>query len=76
MDELKIHELSLQFPHDKEMLIRFLNRNGLVFEEDIEAAYGIFTPEDELAGCGCCAGNLLNASLWTKASGGRTLLGA
>ena len=53
MDELKIHELSLQFPHDKEMLIRFLNQNGLVFEEDIEAAYGIFTPEDELAGCGC-----------------------
>ena len=76
MDELKIHELSLQFPHDKEMLIRFLNRNGLVFEEDIEAAYGIFTPEDELAGCGCCAGNLLKCFAVDERLRGQNALGS
>ena len=76
MDELKIHELSLQFPHDKEMLIRFLNRNGLVFEEDIEAAYGIFTPEDELAGCGCCAGNLLKCFAVDESLRGQNALGS
>ena len=76
MDELKIHELSLQFPHDKEMLIRFLNRNGLVYEEDIEAAYGIFTPEDELAGCGCCAGNLLKCFAVDESLRGQNALGS
>ena len=55
MDEFKIHELSLGFPHDRQMLIDFLSRHGLAFEDDIETAYGIFTLEEELAGCGCAA---------------------
>ena len=35
-EEFTIHEISLGFPHDKEMLIRFLSDHELVFEDDIE----------------------------------------
>ena len=38
-EEFTIHEISLGFPHDKEMLIRFLSDHELVFEDDIETAF-------------------------------------
>ena len=58
-EEFTIHEISLGFPHDKEMLIRFLSDHELVFEDDIETAFGVFDQDETLLGCGCCAGNLL-----------------
>ena len=47
-EEFSIHELSLRFPHDKDLLIRFLAEHHLSFEEDIEAAFGIFDSEEML----------------------------
>ena len=38
-EEFTIHEISLGFPHDKEMLVRFLSDHELVFEDDIETAF-------------------------------------
>ena len=58
-EELAIHEISLGFAHDKHMLIDFLSRHHLTYEEDIEAAFGVFASDETLVGCGCCAGNLL-----------------
>ena len=54
-EEFTIHEISLGFPHDKEMLIRFLSDHELVFEDDIETAFGVFDQDETLLGCGCCA---------------------
>ena len=65
-EEFTIHEISLGFPHDKEMLVRFLSDHELVFEDDIETAFGVFDQDEALLGCGCCAGNLLNALPWTR----------
>lgn len=76
MDEFKIHELSLGFPHDRQMLIDFLSRHGLAFEDDIETAYGIFTLEEELAGCGCAAGNLLKCFAVDERLRGQNALGS
>ena len=55
-DEYHVHEISLGFSHDKAMLTDFLSRHHLRFEEDIEAAYGVFDEEESLLGCiGCVA---------------------
>ena len=59
MTELSIHELSLGFSHDKQMLVEFLAKHHLNYEDDIEAAFGVFDSDENLTGCGCCAGNLL-----------------
>ena len=59
MTELSIHELSLGFSHDRQMLVEFLAKHHLNYEDDIEAAFGVFDSDDNLTGCGCCAGNLL-----------------
>ena len=49
-EEFTIHEISLGFPHDKEMLIRFLSDHELVFEDDIETAFGVFDQDETLLG--------------------------
>ena len=59
MTELSIHELSLGFSHDRQMLVEFLAKHHLNCEDDIEAAFGVFDSDENLTGCGCCAGNLL-----------------
>ena len=38
MTELSIHELSLGFSHDRQMLVEFLAKHHLNYEDDIEAA--------------------------------------
>lgn len=76
MDELTIHEISLGFPHDKEILIQFLADHGLHYEEDIEAAFGVFLPDDTLVGCGCCAGNLLKCFAVDESLRGQNALGS
>ena len=40
MTDLSIHELSLGFAHDKQMLTNFLAKHHLNYEDDIEAAFG------------------------------------
>lgn len=44
MTELSIHELSLGFSHDRQMLVEFLAKHHLNYENDIEAAFGVFVP--------------------------------
>ena len=36
MTELSIHELSLGFSHDRQMLVEFLAKHHLNYEDDIE----------------------------------------
>ena len=73
MTELSIHELSLGFSHDRQMLVEFLAKHHLNYEDDIEAAFGVFDSDENLTGCGCCAGNLLNALRWMRVSEDRML---
>lgn len=47
-EEFTIHEISLGFPHDKEMHVRFLSDHELVFEDDIETAFGVFDQDEAL----------------------------
>ena len=75
-EEFTIHEISLGFPHDKEMLIRFLSDHELVFEDDIETAFGVFDQDETLLGCGCCAGNLLKCFAVDEALRGQNALGS
>lgn len=75
-EEFTIHELSLSFSHDRQMLAEFLERHHLSFEADIEAAYGIFDPSEVLVGCGCCAGKLLKCFAVDQALRGQNALGS
>lgn len=75
-DELTIHEISLGFAHDKQMLIDFLAKHHLTFEDDIEAAFGVFDSDETLTGCGCCAGNLLKCFAVDESLRGQNALGS
>ena len=50
MTDLSIHELSLGFAHDKQMLTDFLAKHHLNYEDDIEAAFGVFDADENLTG--------------------------
>ena len=75
-EELTIHEISLGFAHDKQMLVDFLARHRLTFEDDIEAAFGVFDSDENLTGCGCCAGNLLKCFAVDESLRGQNALGS
>lgn len=75
-EELTIHEISLGFSHDRQMLIDFLAEHCLNFEDDIEAAYGVFDENENLKGCGCCAGNLLKCFAVDESLRGQNALGS
>ena len=75
-EELNIHEIHLGFPYDKCMLINFLAKHHLTFEEDIEAAFGVFDSDENLVGCGCCAGNLLKCFAVDESLRGQNALGS
>ena len=59
MDEVVVQELQLSFAPDKAMLQEFLRWHNLKLEEDVECAFGIFSEEETLCGCGCAAGKVL-----------------
>lgn len=75
-EELIIHEISLGFSHDKQMLIDFLAKHHLTYEDDIEAAFGVFDSDEKLTGCGCCAGNLLKCFAVDESLRGQNALGS
>lgn len=75
-EEFTIHEISLGFPHDKRMLADFLAAHHLKFEEDIETAFGVFDRDEELMGCGCCAGRLLKCFAVDESLRGQNALGS
>ena len=76
MTDLSIHELSLGFAHDKQMLTDFLAKHHLNYEDDIEAAFGVFDTDENLTGCGCCAGNLLKCFAVDESLRGQNALGS
>lgn len=76
MTELSIHELSLGFSHDRQMLVEFLAKHHLNYEDDIEAAFGVFDSDENLTGCGCCAGNLLKCFAVDESLRGQNALGS
>lgn len=75
-EDFTIHEISLGFSHDRECLIVFLDKHHLSFEEDIEAAFGIFDSDENLVGCGCCAGSLLKCFAVDESLRGQNALGS
>lgn len=58
------------------MLIEFLSKHHLFYENDIEAAFGVFDTEEALVGCGCCAGNLLKCFAVDESLRGQNALGS
>lgn len=75
-DVLTIHEISLGFSHDRQMLIDFLAKHHLTFEDDIEVAFGVFDSDENLTGCGCGAGNLLKCFAVDESLRGQNALGS
>lgn len=59
MDVAAVREIQLSFAPDRAMLRDFLRRHQLELEEDVESAFGLFSYEGTLLGCGCAAGNVL-----------------
>ena len=75
-DEYRVREISLGFSQGKSMLADFLSGHHLRFEDDIEAAYGVFDEKESLLGCGCCAGSLLKCFAVDEALRGQNVLGS
>ena len=58
------------------MLVEFLAKHHLNYENDIEAAFGVFDSDENLTGCGCCAGNLLKCFAVDESLRGQNALGS
>lgn len=71
MTDLSIHELSLGFAHDKQMLTDFLAKHHLNYEDDIEAAFGVFDADENLTGADAVPGNLLKCFAVDESRAGR-----
>lgn len=59
MDAAAVREIQLSFAPDRAMLRDFLRRYQLELEEDVDCAFGLFSHEGTLLGCGCAASNIL-----------------
>lgn len=75
-NEYRIRDLMLSLSFEKQLLVSFLEKHQLRFEEDIQIALGVFDEEEQLVGCGCCAGNLLKCFAVDDALRGQNILGA
>lgn len=74
-EDYRTEQLDPAFYADREMLQAFLKKNGLVLEEDVDCAFGIFDLEDNLCGCGCAAGSLLKCFAVEESLRGQNALG-
>lgn len=72
-EEITLREIELRY--EREALEAFLVSHSLRFEQDIETAFGLFSEEEELLGCGCAAGNLLKCFAVAEELRGRNALG-
>ena len=59
MEDYQIRALQLSFLPEREALEQFLHAHRLKLENDVECAFGIFSADERLLGCGCAAGKLL-----------------
>ena len=72
-EDLFVRKLNL--PLEQDSLCAFLTRHTLYWEDDIEAAFGIFDLDETLWGCGCAAGSLLKCFAVDESLRGQNALG-
>lgn len=75
LEDCRISPIPFSEPAARVELHTFLKRHGLQYEEDIEAAFGIFDSRDVLVGCGCAAGSLLKCIAVEPVLRGQNALG-
>ena len=76
MEDYQIRALQLSFLPEREALEQFLHAHRLKLENDVECAFGIFSADETLLGCGCAAGKLLKCFAIDEALRGQNGLGA
>ena len=75
IEDYSVRALSLRDPEDRAALYAFLRAQGLRPEDDLEAAFGILDADENLAGCGCAAGDLLKCFAVAESLRGQNALG-
>ncbi len=75
IEDYTVRPIPLQYGEERAQLKAFLAAQGLAFEGDVDAAFGVFDEEDRLVGCGCGAGPLLKCFAVTEALRGQNALG-
>lgn len=75
IDEATLRKLELWDDGDRLALQQFLTDNGLRYEDDIDAAFGLFDGDERLLGCGCAAGKLLKCFALDVSLRGQNALG-
>ncbi len=73
-EEFVVRDILFSISLEKQKLTEFLSLHGLVFEQNIEYAVGLFLGE-ELVGCGCAAGNILKCFALNPELRGQNALG-
>lgn len=71
--EVSLQKINLKY--EREALEEFLASKALKYENDIDTAFGLFSDEEELLGCGCAAGNLLKCFAVDEDLRGQNALG-
>ena len=75
MDGIRLAELFPLLGMDSALLTKYLEKHGLRYEPDIDAAFGLFDEDDVLVGCGCAAGDLLKCFAVDESLRGQNALG-
>ena len=75
IEDFSLRYIPLKYDSDRQELTDFLAVQGLRFEADIEAAFGVYDEADRLVGCGCGAGPLLKCFAVSEELRGQNALG-
>ena len=75
IEDYTVRHIPLQYGEERAQLKAFLAAQGLAFEGDVDAAFGVFDEKEALVGCGCGAGPLLKCFAVTEALRGQNALG-
>lgn len=73
--QLTFRNIFLNMDRDRELLVNFLMRHQLKYEEDIDYAVGLFAG-NKLYACGCCSGSLLKCFAVEEELRGQNVLGS
>lgn len=75
LNDAFMRQIDIQSKDDRANLICFLSQHALRFEEDIDVAFGLYSFDDTLVGCGCAAGALLKCFAVSELLRGQNALG-
>ena len=67
--------LRIKYEAERKALERFLAKHALLYEEDIDAAFGVYDLAGALRACGCAAGSLLKCFAAEDTLRGQNVLG-